>query len=114
MVILVFFEILVNGVVTSSISVDRDSIDTTLFLSYEGSTPNSVSFKFNGYDDEEGRFVRFSSVSINGVPVSEGSLTQYVLYQGEESYLDVSAESESFGVTISYLHRELNLTYTAT
>ena len=93
------FEVLIDGVVVSSLSVTSSFTPVTLSsLIYNGDAPGYLSFRFNDANGEVDRSVTLNEVRINGNIVGGGSLSRTLLEQGQESQLDVAAEQASFGI----------------
>ncbi len=92
-------EILVNGVVVSSIVLDGAYTSSTYGFDYSGTSPSSVSFRFDDGASEVARSVIINSVALNGQAVSSAYLTQLVLTQGDTSNLDTASTSDLFNIT---------------
>lgn len=93
------FEVLIDGVVVSSISVTSTFTPITLSsLSYSGDAPGYLSFRFNDANGEVDRSVDLNEIRINGVTVGTSSLSKLTILQGQESQLDTAAEQASFGI----------------
>ncbi|NQZ14279.1 MAG: type I secretion C-terminal target domain-containing protein [Alphaproteobacteria bacterium] len=93
------FEILIDGVVVSSLTVTSSFTPVTLSsLVYSGDAPGYLSFRFNDADGEVDRSITLNEVRINGTTVNGSSLDKLTVLQGQESQLDVDAEQASFGI----------------
>ena len=93
------FEVLVDGVVVSSLTISSTYTPTTLNLSYTGNYPSFVSFRFNDYDIEADRSVTINDIQVNGISIAGSSIDKSLLLQGQESQLDIFAEQSAFGIT---------------
>lgn len=91
-------EVLIGGVVVSSLDMENGSSSYDLFISYTGNAPSSLAFRFAGTSGTSGDSITFTSVSINNNPLNLGTdLTATILAQAQSS--GVSAAAEIFGHT---------------
>ena len=89
-------EILVNGVVVGTLSIDSSFTNQTLSFDYAGTYPSSFSLRFNDASVELGRFITLNAVSLNGQNV-DGHLSQLSLIQNDSAALDTNATKTLFG-----------------
>ena len=89
-------EILVNGSVVSSITIDAAYTMTTYELSSNGTFPSSFSFRFNDASGETGRSISLHSVAVSGQTVND-NLTALLLNQNDSSTLNTTNTDYLFG-----------------
>lgn len=90
-------EILVDGVVVSSVLIDSSFMSSSFGLSFAGTYPSSLSLRFNDTSPESGRSVAINSVSINGKAVDNANLSALSLNQNDTSDINTSNISDYFG-----------------
>lgn len=71
-------EILVDGVVVSSLSVTAGFGTSSYSIDFAGNYPGTLSFRFNDGSSETGRSIQINSVAVNktNVAISQSTLTQ--------------------------------------
>lgn len=89
-------EILIGGVVVSSLIIDSSFTDSTLSFEFTGNYPSSLSFRFNDGSVEGGRSINLNSVTLNGQNI-DGHLSQSSLNFGDSSNVNVAAVDTLFG-----------------
>lgn len=90
-------EILVDGVVVSTVLIDSSFMSSSFGLSFTGTYPSSLSLRFNDTSSESGRSVTINSVSINGMAVDNANLSTLSLNQNDSSDVNTSNISSYFG-----------------
>ncbi|HOO81799.1 MAG TPA: type I secretion C-terminal target domain-containing protein [Alphaproteobacteria bacterium] len=91
-------EILVGGVVVSSVTMVSGATSYDVFIEYTGTAPSSLSFRFDGASGDPGDTITFTAVSINSSALNLGTdLTATILAQAQSSV--VSAGTDLFGHT---------------
>lgn len=94
-------EVLVDGVVQSSVSVTAQTgLGTNIFnfdFDFSGSYPSSLSFRFNDGSGEVGRTVTIENSYVNGQLVDNSYLSMLVLMNTQSSAVNVAAIDYFFG-----------------
>ncbi len=90
-------ELLVDGVVVSSITLEAGTQTSHVSLPFSGLYPSSISVRFNDGLSEGGRSVTLNSVSINGTNVGNTNISNTVLNYGDISAVDVTDAQYYFG-----------------
>lgn len=84
------FEIWTDGSLDSSYSISSTGTSISLSVSYGGTLPSSLEFRFNDASGEMGRSIQIRSVRINGRDVDEGNyLSADTLTSGATATVDV-------------------------
>lgn len=91
-------ELLVDGVVVSSLTIDTGFASSLLNFDFDGDFPSSLSFRFQDASSEVGRSITINAVSINGQNVDGIHLSNLTLNSGDTSNLDTSATDHLFGI----------------
>lgn len=91
-------EVLVDGVVVSSILVSSSGI-TELILDFPdiNDFPSSLQFRFDDGQAESGRSITINDVRVNNQSIDIADITQSILLQGDTSDLNTSANALAFG-----------------
>lgn len=89
-------EILVGGVVVSSLTIDSSYATASYSFEFSGTYPSSLSFRFNDGSIEGGRSVTLNSVNLNGENI-DGLISQSLLNQNDVSTVNTTAASSLFG-----------------
>lgn len=90
-------EILINGSVVSSATITSGFGAQTFLLSFNGSRPNSLSFRFNDGSAESGRSVTLNAILVNGINIQDTNLTSLVLLQNETSAVNIANTDYLYG-----------------
>lgn len=90
-------EVLVGGVVVSSLSITSGFTPTTLTLDFSGTFPSSLSLRFNDASPEGGRSIAINSVEVNGQDVNTTYLSLLSLNNGQSSNVDTASTSHLYG-----------------
>ncbi len=95
-------EILVGGVVVSSVTMSSGATSYDFFIPFTGTSPSTLSFRFDGASGDPGDTISFTSVFINDNALNVGTdLTSSLITQGQNS--GVTAPSTSFGHAVPTL-----------
>lgn len=89
-------EILVNGAVVSSITIDNSYTTTTYNIPFSGNQPSSFSLRFNDGSVEGGRSITLNAVSVSGQDVNS-NLSLLTLNQNDSSDLNITNTDYLFG-----------------
>ena len=89
-------EILVNGAVVSSITINESFTTSIYNIDFSGTRPNEFSLRFSDSSGEAGRSITLKSVLISGQGVNT-NLSLLTLNQNESSDLDITATDYLFG-----------------
>lgn len=89
-------EVLVGGVVVSSLTIDSGYTPSTLSFDFAGTYPSSLSFRFNDGSAEGGRSITLNSVILNGQNIN-ANLSLLSLNQNDSSNVDVVTTEPLFG-----------------
>ena len=91
------FEVLVDGVVAASFSVNSNQNIYEYEFNSAGAVPGTIELRFNDNLSESGRSVAINDIKINGTSIAGSSLNKGLLLQNESASVDTAAESGSFG-----------------
>ncbi len=95
-------EVLVGGVVVSSITMVSGATSYDIFIEYTGTAPSFLDFRFDGASGDPGDTITFTAVSINNSSLNLGTdLTATILAQAQSSA--VTAANDLFGHTVPTL-----------
>ena len=85
-------EILIGGVVVSSVEMEAGATSYDVFVEYTGTAPSSLSVRFAGASGSGGDSINFTSVDINGTALNLGTdLTATMLAQTQASAISAAA-----------------------
>lgn len=90
-------EVLVDGLVVSTLTIDSGYLPYSFSLDYAGSFPSSLEFRFDDGLSEPSRNVSITSVFINGQTVDHSYISQLSLNQGDTSSVTTSSVQTFFG-----------------
>ena len=90
-------ELLVDGVVVSSLSITSGYTESNIELDYTGSFPPTFSLRFNDVSGEGGRNVTINSMRINGQTVNNADLSSLSLTNGQSSNYNTAPNDQLFG-----------------
>ena len=89
-------EILVGGVVVSSVEMVSGATSYDIFVEYTGTAPSTLSVRFAGSSGSAGDSINFTSMDINGTALNLGTdLTATMLAQAQSSA--ITAANDLFG-----------------
>ena len=89
-------EILVGGVVVSSVVMQSGATSYDVFVEYTGTAPSTLDLRFDGSSGDPGDTITFTAVSINDSALNLGTdLTATILMQAQTS--GVTAANDLFG-----------------
>ena len=91
-------EILVGGVVVSSLTIGASYTTSSYSFEFSGTYPSSLSFRFNDGSVEAGRSINLNNISLNGQNIN-AHVSQTSLNQNDVSAVDTIATSAQFGET---------------
>jgi len=91
-------EIILDGVVVSSSTIDSTFSGAMFNLTFSGDYPSSLSFRFSDASSESARSVYIDAVSINGNNVDASYFSSVALAQNETSNLDTASIQNFFTV----------------
>ena len=95
-------EILVGGIVVSSVVMQSGATSYDVFVEYTGTAPSTLDFRFDGSSGDPGDTITFTAVSINDSALNVGTdLTATILMQAQSS--GVTAGADLFGHTVPTL-----------
>lgn len=91
-------EVLIGGLVVSSVVMQNGTNSYDVFLEFSGSNPTSIDLRFAGFSGSVGDSITFTDVNINNSALNLGTdLTATLLMQAQTS--GVSAAADLFGHT---------------
>lgn len=90
-------ELLVDGVVVSSINITSSYTASNIKLDYTGSYPTSLSFRFNDGSVEAGRAITINNMRMNGQTVDNSDLSTTSLTNGQSSDYNTAPNDYLFG-----------------
>lgn len=90
-------ELLVDGVVVSSLSITSGYTESNVEVDYTGSFPTTFSLRFNDGSAEGGRTITLNSMRINGQTVDNSDLSSLLLNNGDSSNYNTTPNDYLFG-----------------